>query len=561
MKKLLLVLVPWMAISVAYAQKTRPAEVVYTHLGRFHSGFERAGNECLATLKSLEQLGWKVETFGESADIEVDSQKIHVRLARNSDGDRVVRMSECATLLKADLEWADNDTLVVSAKVLKVEVKPYSFNIVTSLEAWPKIQRRNREDQMIIDLEGVHVDEKSNFKLPNTLRLNQVRGNVLRITLDAAGVARISTPELAVSDRFSISTYPVELKQQDNNANPETKTQATRVIGPTIVKTAPPVKKPVPPPQATPQVSTAEPIGISPAKLVPQNNGDLLVVFPISSRLSYVPSSTYLDPSTIQLSVANSYPISSKGSETASNLIRTIDLSRDLRGGTTLKIAASQAVGVQVSTSAREIQVLLVKPKFSNPKLAGKVIVVDAGHGGSDQGTRSPDRSLLEKNITLSIARKLAAELAEEGAQVIMTRNDDVFIELSERANIANRSNADLFVSVHINSNRVNSRSGILIFYHGGSALGKSFAECINHEVTGVTAIPALGSISDKTVAKTKGFSVLRNSNMPSVLCELGFLDHDHDRPIMITNDFQDEISKAIVKGIKVFLGDATNSK
>src|SRR5665213_2288473 len=93
------------------------------------------------------------------------------------------------------------------------------------------------------------------------------------------------------------------------------------------------------------------------------------------------------------------------------------------------------------------------------------VIVIDAGHGGKDFGTMDPSREMDEKEIVLDVAKRLRTLLEDAGTKVIMTRDTDNFISLPERTVIATCSGADLFVSIHVNSNRDHAVNGLLVYY------------------------------------------------------------------------------------------------
>jgi len=214
-------------------------------------------------------------------------------------------------------------------------------------------------------------------------------------------------------------------------------------------------------------------------------------------------------------------------------------------------------MGVEFVNSQREIMISLVKPKVGNGRLAGKVIVVDAGHGGNDVGARHAGKGVNEKDLTLAISKLLSAELTAQGASVIMTRKTDVFIPLGERSAIANRAQADLFVSVHINSNKVaESRAGGITFYHGKDKISQTLAECVQSEIKRLNQIPHIGVWSDTRIHKS-GFAVLRNAKMPAILIETGFINHSKDLAKMTSSEFQNQFARAIVKGIRVYLGDA----
>ena len=117
---------------------------------------------------------------------------------------------------------------------------------------------------------------------------------------------------------------------------------------------------------------------------------------------------------------------------------------------------------------------------FCNPLRASadgkdglKTVCIDAGHGGHDPGCISADRKTREKDLTLSIAQKLAAEIRKghPGVKVVMTRNSDTYVTLNGRADIANKANADLFISIHINAAANKSASGFSVHCLGQSSV------------------------------------------------------------------------------------------
>ncbi|MBV6489996.1 MAG: N-acetylmuramoyl-L-alanine amidase LytC [Fimbriimonadaceae bacterium] len=213
-------------------------------------------------------------------------------------------------------------------------------------------------------------------------------------------------------------------------------------------------------------------------------------------------------------------------------------------------------MGLQLAHEPDGIHLTLIKPNVGDGKLAGKVVVVDAGHGGHDTGARSPDKKLNEKDLALAIASVTAKRLSEQGATVVLTRKGDQFIALKERSEIANRNGAHFFLSVHINSNQVaNSSTGGITFYHQQDPVGMLLADCIQGEIAKVSGLPNLGTWSDRRIYET-GFAVLRYAKMPAVLIEMGFINNAKDRARMSTADFKEKVAGAIVQGLRAYLGD-----
>ncbi|MDP2946364.1 MAG: N-acetylmuramoyl-L-alanine amidase, partial [bacterium] len=108
-------------------------------------------------------------------------------------------------------------------------------------------------------------------------------------------------------------------------------------------------------------------------------------------------------------------------------------------------------------------------------KIKLKKVVIDAGHGGNDPGAIGRG-GLREKDVNLDIARRLSALLKEEGVEAVLSRSSDRFIPLSTRVNIANKSGADLFISIHSNANRSRSLSGFEVYYVAPSVSDSSRA-------------------------------------------------------------------------------------
>mgnify|MGYP002620539716 CR=1 FL=1 len=232
-----------------------------------------------------------------------------------------------------------------------------------------------------------------------------------------------------------------------------------------------------------------------------------------------------------------------------------------------------------------------------------KTVCIDAGHGGHDPGCISKDRKTQEKALALSIATKLRDKIkaAYPDVKVIMTRSDDTFIALAERANIANKGGADLFISIHINSAANTSASGYSIHALGQSRdknrdlfqnnleLAKrensvitleedytttyqdydpndpqslilfslmqnanleqslDFADCVNSN------LKKYGSITKSRGISQDPFLVLWRTTMPAVLIECGFMTNASDLAAMRTDAGRGKIAEGIFKGFVEF--------
>jgi N-acetylmuramoyl-L-alanine amidase len=182
-------------------------------------------------------------------------------------------------------------------------------------------------------------------------------------------------------------------------------------------------------------------------------------------------------------------------------------------------------------------------------QLKGKRIVVDPGHGGEDIGAPAvfgpPPRGPFEKDIVLDIGQRLAKLLAAEGAEVTMTREDDTYITLQERAALANRLRADAFISIHCDScDNPNTLSGTSVYYdHAHSA---RFAQLVQGELTA-----ALGT-RNKGV-RNANFAVIRRTQGPGILVETAYINHEQDRARLIHPNFRERAARAIARGLIEF--------
>jgi N-acetylmuramoyl-L-alanine amidase len=224
----------------------------------------------------------------------------------------------------------------------------------------------------------------------------------------------------------------------------------------------------------------------------------------------------------------------------------------------------------------------------ASPILLSKRIVIDPGHGGKDPGAIARG-GLQEKSLVLEIARGLRERLSQLGVQVVMTRSADIFVPLEGRAEIANKSRADLFISIHANANRRKSLSGIEVYYLSNSANDYMLAQqaarnseiiidnsrvdvkeaqlktilwdmlytdnrsqavrlarLINNRLAACTGLESLG-------AKQANFAVLRSSLMPAVLVEVGFLSNKADANKLNNFNFKEQIVEGLVAAIVEF--------
>jgi len=216
-------------------------------------------------------------------------------------------------------------------------------------------------------------------------------------------------------------------------------------------------------------------------------------------------------------------------------------------------------------------------------------IVIDPGHGGVDHGTTGPG-GLVEKELTLDVARRLAALVEESmGSEAILTRDHDKYVELEDRAAMANHKKADLFVSIHANSSPIRTASGaetyVLSFTTSKAAMEVAARENAASErsiselkellqkialkdkldesrelaakvqnslgqLTTASLPPAKGSRRDRGI-KRAPFVVLIGAQMPAILTEIGFVSNSKEEAMLKKPDYRQKIAESIMKGLQ----------
>ncbi|MEK3781244.1 N-acetylmuramoyl-L-alanine amidase family protein [Paenibacillus sp. FSL R5-0810] len=174
-----------------------------------------------------------------------------------------------------------------------------------------------------------------------------------------------------------------------------------------------------------------------------------------------------------------------------------------------------------------------------------KIVVIDAGHGGSQPGATSVTGKS-EKVMNLDLALKVEALLKnEKNIEVVMTRSDDSTLGLKDRVKIANDLKADIFVSIHGNSSTSSSPNGTETYYTRDAS--KQLANVIHKHLAKATGLFDRG-------VKYSSLHVTRETKMPAVLLEIGFLSNKGDEAQLFNEDFQNRVAQGIVEGIKEYL-------
>ncbi len=179
-------------------------------------------------------------------------------------------------------------------------------------------------------------------------------------------------------------------------------------------------------------------------------------------------------------------------------------------------------------------------------------IVIDAGHGGEDEGCEKD--GIYEKDINLAIAKLVEGKLEGMGYQVIMAREDDTYIAKEERVENANSCEADIYVSIHQNTFEDSNVEGIETWYDGSNSGkdSKRLAQLIHQETLKSTGAAA------RELRNDADFHVTGKTSMPSCLIETGFLSNQGEREKLMSPEYREQVAEGIVQGIELYFHPKT---
>ncbi len=191
--------------------------------------------------------------------------------------------------------------------------------------------------------------------------------------------------------------------------------------------------------------------------------------------------------------------------------------------------------------------------------VAERTIVIDAGHGGIDGGAVSAN-GIAEKDINLNIAKYLKEYMVQGGAEVIMTREEDVSLhdddrasiknkkrsDLNKRKSIVNSSSADLFISIHLNQFQESKYKGAQVFYETNNPQSQTLATCLQNSLKN-----NVDSTNNRQPAKIGSDKIVfQDLKVPAVIVECGFLSNPEEELLLQTPEYQQKLALAIYTGI-----------
>lgn len=194
------------------------------------------------------------------------------------------------------------------------------------------------------------------------------------------------------------------------------------------------------------------------------------------------------------------------------------------------------------------VQIKKIEKMSINKPLSGKIIMIDPGHGGNNMEDVVGPTGLREKDVNLSISKKLAKLLIEAGSKVYETRKEDIYVPLSERANLANKIRPHFFLSIHQNYFANPNISGSEIYHYRGDKeseiLGNYILQSLSHKL----------NITSRGV-KTADFYLLREVRTSSLQIEISYITNPDEEERLRDENFQYGVAEGIVEGLIKYYG------
>ena len=240
--------------------------------------------------------------------------------------------------------------------------------------------------------------------------------------------------------------------------------------------------------------------------------------------------------------------------ETKQTTITTKKETKQPEKDKTITEAKSSASPKVVPVSSKQTKIVGNGNFRTSGGLSGKIITLDAGHGGSDPGAIGSDGTK-EKNITLAITKAVKELLEKKGAKVYMTRTTDVDVygpnasdadELQARVNVGEKYNSDLFVSLHINSSVNKNVGGFSTYYYPKTSNDLRIAKSIQDQLTANFGVDDLG-------VRQANFYVIKRISMPATLVEMCFISNEKELVLMKGKWFQNKTARLIAAGIEKY--------
>jgi N-acetylmuramoyl-L-alanine amidase len=433
----------------------------------------------------------------------------------------------------------------------------------TDSSVQPKAQLYTNPTRLIIDLPGISFDRptinRSVSEEVVEVRVGQYNPNITRIVVELAPGYTLD-PKQVEFQRTDSSRWSVQIPQPERIAR--SSPTKTEIIPLTVSTPAAPTRDAREPSDSDQQLATIEAVELA-------NNDTQLLIR--ANRSIKAKTQWNAQDRTFLITIPNAQltnriqgPKLGGGSPLSQILVREKD-SRTVtilvRPNANTQLGelnqlTDQLLALQLrpaKPTPRPIQSIPVPPPERRtatsplPRVSNRriVVMIDPGHGGKDPGAVGLG-GLQEKDVILPISLQVAALLEQQGVQAVLTRSDDRFISLPGRVQMARRSQANLFVSIHANAvgGRRSHVSGFEVYHY---SRGLRLAQTIHNSV--MQSI----SMRDRGVRRAR-FYVLRNNSIPAALVEVGFVTGTEDAPRLASPAFQRQMAEAIARGILQYI-------
>ncbi len=454
--------------------------------------------------------------------------------------------------------------VVMAAPAQAARLESWQFNanqnqleITTDAGVQPKAQLVSDPTRLVIDLPGIvlgrPVINESLSGTVRSMRIGQFDRDTTRIVIELAPGYTLEPSQIkfrGISDR----RWLIKLPTPRLTANASNASNAAKVVSPT----------PVPSPSSESEIAAIESVELNSSsnQLIIQANKPIRY----TSRWDRSVAAYRIEVSPAQLGNSVKGPTLGTGSP-----ISRVKLRQE--NSQTVSVLVQPATGVQLGQVNQPSQRLVTLPiqrdraaqltqsasppimPVFNPAIANRqmprspngrmVVIIDPGHGGPDPGAVGIN-GLQEKGIVLDIGHQVAASLQQQGIQALLTRSDDRDLDLEPRVQMAEQSNATVFVSIHANAISLSRPdiSGLETYYYDS---GLGLAQIIHQNVLQLTGV------RDRGVRKAR-FYVLRKTSMPSVLVEVGFVTGQDDASRLSNPAYRSQMANAIARGILQYL-------
>jgi N-acetylmuramoyl-L-alanine amidase len=484
-----------------------------------------------------------------------------------------VPFQKVALALGGMTDWQPTTaTLTVRARLQMVRQNFDQLTIYTSYPVYYSVKRIGGPERLYVDLYGLDLatapaDVPSTGGAVTHIRSGQINDQTVRITIDLKGAMPFQVLSGIETDQVKVALSAAASPNQTAQAAPPTY-QVASTPAPHLPQDAQPVTiTQVDYKVVSPALTQIEVMASGPAKYRTEalDNPNRLA-FDLAGAVlgDDVNTAQSVDNPVVKaIRVGRLLTPQTKFGRVVLDLSRMVGFSVDSRPD-----GSGMTYLINVITTDPSVPIATVPPVVSLPpyipsvptnvSLAGKIIVVDPGHGGKDTGGAAGLRpDVYEKNITLSIGLRLRDVLTQNGATVIMTRTDDSFPSLESRPQLANSRHADYFISIHADDSERgrNTLAGTTVYFHGQNSLCRLMASDIGRRVSEVSGISYNGVKSD-TIRFRTGFAVLRASYMPAVLVETGYMNNDQDLAKLRDDGSQQKIAEGITAGLRDFIAD-----